>query len=389
MFDAVAPVLGDGSAGASQRFQQTSGMVMAKGVEDCAFYRWSRLTSLNEVGGDPSVFAVDPVAFHDAMATRQAERPHAMTAASTHDTKRAEDVRARIAVLAEVPEVWERALDRLLELAPLPDPGFGNLLWQAVVGAWSDDPALRDRLHAYAEKAMREAGDRTTWTAPDEAYERAVHAAVDAAFDDERVRGVLDEVLLAVGDAGRSNALSAKLLGLTIPGVPDVYQGSELREDSLVDPDNRRPVDFEARARMVAEERPGHPKLRLVREALRLRRDRPELFTSYAPVPASGVAADHVARLRPRRRRHRRHPAPARAGRPRRLGRHHPRAARRAMARPAHRESGRQRRQHRGRGAPRHRTGRAARGAAGAAAPAGTLRGLGATPPAGAAGRRR
>ena len=294
MFDAVAPVLGDGAAAASQRFQQTSGMVMAKGVEDCAFYRWARLTSLNEVGGDPSVFAVDPAAFHDAMATRQAERPHAMTAASTHDTKRAEDVRARIAVLAEVPDLWADALDRLLALAPLPDPGFGNLLWQAVVGAWSDDPALRDRLHAYAEKAMREAGDRTTWTAPDEAYEAAVHAAVDAAFDDERVRGVLDEVLLAVGDAGRSNALSAKLLGLTIPGVPDVYQGSELREDSLVDPDNRRPVDFEARARMVAEERPGHPKLLLVREALRLRRDRPELFTSYAAVPAAGEAAGHV-----------------------------------------------------------------------------------------------
>ena len=294
VLDEVAPVLGDGAADATQRFQQTSGMVMAKGVEDQAFYRWARLTSLNEVGGDPSVFAVSPTDFHAAMAERQAERPYAMTAASTHDTKRGEDVRARIAVLAEVPELWAEALDRLLDLAPLPDAGFANLLWQAVVGVWSDDPALRERLHAYAEKAMREAGDRTTWTAPDAAYEDAVHAAVDAAFDDERVRAVLDEVLAAVTDAGWSNALAAKLVGLTIPGVPDVYQGSELWEQSLVDPDNRRPVDFTARGRLVAEERPAHPKLRLVREALRLRRDRPELFTAYDAVVPRGEAADHV-----------------------------------------------------------------------------------------------
>ena len=294
VLDEVAPVLGDGAADATQRFQQTSGMVMAKGVEDQAFYRWARLTSLNEVGGDPSVFSVTPAQFHAAMAERQADWPHAMTAATTHDTKRGEDVRARIGVLAEVPDLWADALGRLLELAPVPDPGFGNLLWQAVVGAWSDDPEMRQRLHGYAEKAMREAGDRTTWTAPDADYEAAVHAAVDAAFDDERVRAVLDEVLLAVGDAGRSNALSAKLVGLTIPGVPDVYQGSELREDSLVDPDNRRPVDFAVRERLVAQERPEHPKLALVREALRLRRDRPELFTTYDALPASGEAADHV-----------------------------------------------------------------------------------------------
>ena len=143
---------------------------MAKGVEDCAFYRWSRLTSLNEVGGDPSVFAVAPDDFHAAMTTRQADWPHAMTAGSTHDTKRGEDVRARIAVLAELPDRWAAALDRLLELVPLPDPGFGSLLWQAIVGAWPaggvDAPDLRSRFHAYAEKAMREAGDRTMWTAP-------------------------------------------------------------------------------------------------------------------------------------------------------------------------------------------------------------------------------
>ena len=122
-----------------------------------------------------------------------------MTAGSTHDTKRGEDVRARISVLAEVPDVWAAALDRLLELVPVPDPGFGNLLWQAVLGAW---PASRERLHAYAEKAMREAGDRTQWTAPDEAYEAAVHAAVDAAFDDAEVRTVLDELVEPVAGPG-------------------------------------------------------------------------------------------------------------------------------------------------------------------------------------------
>jgi malto-oligosyltrehalose synthase/malto-oligosyltrehalose trehalohydrolase len=308
--DTVAPVLHDGSADATQRFQQTSGMVMAKGVEDQSFYRWARLTSLNEVGGDPSVFSVSPAQFHAAMAERQAERPHAMTAASTHDTKRGEDVRARISVLAESPEAWGRTLDRLLELAPLPDGGFANLLWQAVLGVWpeSGDPGaapgaapgpvpgreLRDRLHAYAEKAMREAGDHTTWTAPDTAYEQAVHAAVDAAFDDPEVGAVLAEAVAQVADAGRSNALAAKLLGLTIPGVPDVYQGTELFDDSLVDPDNRRPVDFDVRAALVAADRPDHPKLRVVREALRLRRDRPELLTTYDALDCDGEAAGHV-----------------------------------------------------------------------------------------------
>jgi malto-oligosyltrehalose synthase/malto-oligosyltrehalose trehalohydrolase len=303
-FDLVAPVLADGAAAPTQRFQQTSGMVMAKGVEDCAFYRWSRLTSLNEVGGDPSVFSVSPAAFHDAMTRRQAGWPHAMTAASTHDTKRGEDVRARISVLAELPDRWAATLDRLLELVPLPDPGFGSLLWQAILGAW---PASRERLHAYAEKAMREAGEHTQWTAIDTAYEDAMHAAVDAAFDRADVRQVLDELVALVAAPGWSNALAAKLVTLTVPGVPDVYQGSELWEQSLVDPDNRRPVDFDRRAALLKElragERPpvgrgpdddGAVKLLLAHVALTARRDHPELFTSYTPLVAEGDAADHA-----------------------------------------------------------------------------------------------
>ncbi|MFC4785660.1 malto-oligosyltrehalose synthase [Nocardioides sp. MAHUQ-72] len=300
----LEPVLGDPSLDPAKRFQQTSGMVMAKGVEDCAFYRWSRLTSLNEVGGDPSVFSLVPDAFHEQMAARQAGWPLAMTTLSTHDTKRGEDVRARITALAEVPGEWAATLERLLDLATVPDPGFGSLLWQAAVGAW---PLDRERLHAYAEKAMREAGDRTTWTDPDEAYEKAVHAAVDAAYDDPGVGVVLTGMVDRLAAPGWSNALAAKLLSITVPGVPDVYQGSELWEQSLVDPDNRRPVDFDDRTDRLGALRegagttltgaasdPGTAKLQLVRTALTLRRDRPALFTSYAPLRASGPAADHA-----------------------------------------------------------------------------------------------
>ena len=296
--DLLEPVLNDEWGQPARRFQQTSGMVMAKGVEDCSFYRWSRLTSLNEVGADPSVFAVDAPTFHDAMALRQREWPHAMTTTSTHDTKRGEDVRARIAVLAELPDVWEAALDELLSLVPLPDPAFGALLWQAILGAWTPEhlPDLRERLHGYAEKAMREAGDRTTWTEPDETYEAAVHAAVDAVFDSADVQRVLTDLCVHIDEAGRSNSLALKLIALTVPGVPDVYQGSELWETSLVDPDNRRPVDFDHRVAVLAgtDSDDAVTKLHVTCSALTLRRERPELFESYAAVTASGSAADHV-----------------------------------------------------------------------------------------------
>ena len=303
-FDLLEPSLGDPAHAAALRFQQTTGAVMAKGVEDCAFYRTSRLTSLTEVGGDPSEWSLTADEFHAAMAERQRFWPYAMTTTSTHDTKRGEDVRARIAVLAELPDVWTAALDTLLTLAPLPDPSFGNLLWQAVLGAW---PASRQRLHAYAEKAMREAGDRTTWTSPDATYEQAVHAAVGAAFDDPAVTAVLDDLLGRVAGPGWSNGVSAKAIALTMPGVPDVYQGSELWEQSLVDPDNRRPVDLDVRravlARVLDGERPvltphpddrGDAKLLVTQVALTLRRAQPHRFTSYSPVLAHGEAASHV-----------------------------------------------------------------------------------------------
>ncbi|HEX5917873.1 MAG TPA: malto-oligosyltrehalose synthase [Nocardioides sp.] len=297
-YDVLEPLLHDEWSQPARRFQQTSGMVMAKGVEDCSFYRWSRLTSLNEVGGDPSVFAIDVDQWHEAMVARQRDWPDAMVTLSTHDTKRGEDVRARITVLAEEPGHWERALDELLRLAPVPDPGFGSLLWQAVLGAWTPDhlPDLRDRLHGYAEKAMREAGDRTTWTEPDEAYESQVHAAVDAVFDADDVRAVLLDLATRIDEPAQANSLAAKLLAITMPGVPDVYQGSELWETSLVDPDNRRPVDFDHRAAVLAgtAEDDAAAKLHVTCTALTLRRERSELFTTYAPVHATGSAAGHV-----------------------------------------------------------------------------------------------
>ncbi|THJ04037.1 malto-oligosyltrehalose synthase, partial [Nocardioides sp.] len=305
----IEPVLSDAKHPAAMRFQQTTGAVMAKGVEDTAFFRYNRLTSLNEVGGDPDVFSFSVGDFHQAMAERHAQWPYGMTTLSTHDTKRGEDTRARITALAEVPELWATSLEELLRRHPGPGRGFGALLWQAVVGAWRDDDRdLRSRLHAYAEKAMREAAEHTTWADPDDAYERGVHAAVDAAFDDPAVAGIVRRLLTAVVDAGWSNGLSAKLVQLTMPGVPDVYQGSELWEQSLVDPDNRRPVDLTRRARLleqVQRERsgiprpigvddPGHAKLLVTATALRLRRERPDLFTTYDAVDAEGEAAAHV-----------------------------------------------------------------------------------------------
>ena len=282
------------------RFQQTSGMVMAKGVEDTAFYRYSRLVSLNEVGADPSVFALDPLDLHLELLRRQRDRPAAMTTLTTHDTKRSEDTRARISVLSELPGDWAAAFARLQEAAPIPDAPFANLLWQSLLGAW---PLSRERAHAYAEKAAREAGSSTTWTDVDQAFEDAMHAAVDAAFDDPRVRGELERLDARITAAGWSNSLSAKLLQLAMPGVPDVYQGTEYWDRSLVDPDNRRPVDYAERARELAAlaegaapapDADGRAKLLLTSRALQLRRARPELFTGYAAVPARGAAADHV-----------------------------------------------------------------------------------------------
>ncbi|MET4058569.1 (1-_4)-alpha-D-glucan 1-alpha-D-glucosylmutase [Arthrobacter sp. UYP6] len=286
------------------RFQQTSGMVMAKGVEDTAFYRYSRLTSLNEVGADPAHFAVAPAELHTRLLRRQLEQPAAMTALTTHDTKRSEDTRARISVLSEIPGEWSKAFSTLEALAPMGDGSMANLLWQGIIGAW---PLSRERAHAYAEKASREAGASTRWTAPNAEFEDRMHAAVDAAFDHPEINALITSLVERIRSAGYSNSLAAKLLQLTMPGVPDVYQGTEFWDRSLVDPDNRREVDFVRRRQVAAslsaaDENAMSPavdedaaaKLALVARALQLKRGRPELFSRYLPVVIEGPAAQHL-----------------------------------------------------------------------------------------------
>ncbi len=294
VIDSLLPILSNPGHPAAVRFQQTSGMVMAKGVEDTAFYRYTRLGSLTEVGADPAAFSIDAAEFHRRQQLRQASYPTSMTTLSTHDTKRGEDVRARISVLSEIPLEWEATVHALRDAVPLNDGPLELLLWQAIVGAW---PASRERLHAYAEKAAREAGDSTRWTEPSENFEQRMHALIDSAFDTPRVTELIENLLARITAAGWSNSLSAKLIQLTAPGVPDVYQGSELWETSLVDPDNRRPVDFDLRQLYLAAidagtfpeiDDTGAVKLLVTSRALRARRDHPELFSRYAPVEIYG-----------------------------------------------------------------------------------------------------
>ena len=313
--EALSPMLRDPGEELAVRFQQTSGAVMAKGVEDTAYYRWTRFIALNEVGGDPARFGLALDDFHAALAHREQIAPHGMTTLSTHDTKRSGDVRARLAVLSELPALWVdsvREFSRLADAAgaTVPDPALGHLLWQTLVGAW---PLPPERLHAYLEKAMREARTRTSWTDPDEAFETAMHAVADAALENPALSAAVARVAVQTIPAGRSNSLAAVLLQLAMPGIPDTYQGGELWDLSLVDPDNRRPVDFTARTELLRRVDDGWlpgmggpegndadlydagaAKLLVVSRTLRARRDHPERFTGYSPLRADGVAAPHA-----------------------------------------------------------------------------------------------
>ena len=298
-FAALSPRLHDASDELARRFQQLSGATMAKGTEDTAFYRYARFIALNEVGADAGEFGIGPDDFHALQHVRQERQPLSMTSLSTHDTKRGEDVRARLAVLAEVGPEWERFAEHFLERSGIPNRAFAYFLAQTLVGVGLVDE--RDRLHAYAEKAMREAGQETGWTSVDTAYESTVQAGIDLAYDDAGLRDAWQRVLALVEQPGWSNALGQKLVQLTMPGIPDVYQGTELWEDSLVDPDNRRPVDFGERRALLASltsappvDASGAAKLWVTTTALRLRRDRPELFATYTPVPVTGPTAGHA-----------------------------------------------------------------------------------------------
>jgi (1->4)-alpha-D-glucan 1-alpha-D-glucosylmutase len=258
------------------RFQQTTPPVVAKGVEDTAFYRYHRLVALNEVGGDPGRWWVSPEDFHAGNLVRAERFPRALLASQTHDTKRSGDVRARLAALTWMPEAWTE----FARGVPVPDdidPSDAYFVLQTLVGAW---PLSRERLDGYLEKALREGKRRSSWLDPDVEYERRVQ---EYAWSLARRVAPFAARLAPLGER---IGLAQTLLKLTCPGVPDIYQGDELECLSLVDPDNRRPVDWEARQRALAAAAPP-PKLRLIRDTLALRARRPAAFIgSYEPVAA-------------------------------------------------------------------------------------------------------
>jgi (1->4)-alpha-D-glucan 1-alpha-D-glucosylmutase len=296
------------------RFQQTCGPVMAKGVEDTAFYRWPRLTSLNEVGGDPLRFGVAPEEFHAYAAALQRDWPVTMTTLSTHDTKRSEDARARLGVLSEVPQQWAEAVADWNESSveyrshgSLPDPETIYLIWQTLVGTWRDGPLSPERLLDYLTKATREAKRHTRWTDPDTGYEHAVESFARSVLADEALMADVGAFCAELADPARVAVLGQKFVQLAMPGVPDVYQGCELVDLSLVDPDNRRDVDFAVRgrrlARLDAGEKPhdlDDEKLLVTSRTLRLRREHPEWFTgpdaAYWPVATTTGNAVAFAR---------------------------------------------------------------------------------------------
>jgi (1->4)-alpha-D-glucan 1-alpha-D-glucosylmutase len=284
------------------RFQQTTPPVMAKGVEDTAFYRYVRLLALNEVGGDAGRFGITVQRFHEGNLER---KPYNLLVSTTHDTKRSGDVRARLCALTAMPDEWAGAVRSWFEVnaelrddgAPTPDEEL--LIYQTLVGAW---PIEADRLEAYIEKALREAKVSSNWIEPDLEHEAAVKRFAVGLLDHGPFRYGFDAVAARVAELGERVALAQTLLKLTVPGMPDVYQGDELWALSLVDPDNRRPVDWEARRSALAELRDGAAptretaKLHLIAAALGLRRRRPEAFAGdYVPVPAGD---DVVAFLR-------------------------------------------------------------------------------------------
>ncbi|MBW3569721.1 MAG: malto-oligosyltrehalose synthase [Gemmatimonadetes bacterium] len=317
------------------KFQQLTGPVMAKGVEDTTFYVFNRLVSLNEVGGEPDRFGLDPEEFHAFNLERAEQWPHALSTSSTHDTKRSEDVRARINLLAEIPDLWAARVQAWAGFnavhkrsdddgRPIPDANDEYLLYQTLVGAWPfgelDDQARQDftaRLQAYMEKATREAKAHTSWINPNPAYDEGLAAFVAGTMSGGSA--FLDDFIpfqRTVARLGMVNSLAQTLVKIASPGVPDIYQGQESWDFSLVDPDNRRPVDYALRKRlmqsietrrgevglaeaareMVAEWEDGRIKLHLVQTALRMRMALPDAFTggAYVPLLAQGERAEHV-----------------------------------------------------------------------------------------------
>ena len=300
---------GDDEADLALRFQQLTGPVMAKGVEDTAFYLYNRLVSLNEVGGDPGCFGVSVQEFHAHNHRIATDWPSTLLATATHDTKRGEDVRARISLLSQIPGVWAATVRRWVSTnerqrcADMPDRNDEYLLYQTLVGAF---PLSVERAAAYMEKASREAKENTSWTRPDDAYDRALRDFVEGVMGDDAFQRDLAAFVATLAPAARAASLAQTMLKLTCPGVPDLYRGTELWDLSVVDPDNRRPVDHDLRRRLLDKTRDmdptdvwqwadeGAPKLWLTHRALDLRAHRPSSFApgaSYDPLPLSGESA--------------------------------------------------------------------------------------------------
>ncbi len=320
------------------KFQQTTSPVTAKGVEDTAFYRYNRLIALNEVGGDPEQFGLSLEEFHKRMRERQARWPHSLSASTTHDTKRSEDVRARLAVLSELPQEWRTRVGKWSRInrkhrgdaegERLPDRNDEYVFYQTLVGVWPVQPmgdeayrVLCERIERYMEKAIREAKVHTSWTNANPVYEHAMRDFVRAVLDRSRSHAFFDDFLPfqeRIAHYGLFTSLSQLLVKLTAPGIPDFYQGTELWNFSLVDPDNRRPVDYGVRAACVQDletvvaldgpergdqvrawaqhPRDGLLKLYLIMAGLHYRRREPGLFQAgdYLPLEAGGAKKQHV-----------------------------------------------------------------------------------------------
>jgi (1->4)-alpha-D-glucan 1-alpha-D-glucosylmutase len=322
------------------KFQQYTGPVMAKGLEDTAFYRYHRLVSLNEVGGSPDRFAVSVRAFHEASQRRLQQWPNSLLSSTTHDTKRSEDVRARINVLSEIPRLWRSAVARwgklnkakktLVDGQLAPSRNDEYLLYQTLIGVWplaplaaETRPGFIQRLQEYMRKATKEAKLHTSWINPHPSYDAAVEHFVAAVVSDRRFLHAFLPLAESVAVYGMYNALAQTVLKLTAPGVPDIYQGNEVWDFSLVDPDNRRPVDYQHRIALLAELRTqlndgdrrklaqalhtqwrdGRLKLYVTSRTLRYRRQHAELFRSgdYVPVDIWGEAQEHACAFLRRR----------------------------------------------------------------------------------------
>ena len=294
------------------RFQQLTGPVMAKGVEDTVFYCFNRLLALNEVGGDPAGFGTSPDAFHAFCAQLQSERPRTLLASATHDTKRGEDTRLRIGLLSEMPERWAEAVGRWSRMNAgfrcngFPETNLEYALYQTLVGTW---PIGIDRLGPYMLKAAREAKVHTSWTNPDPVYEGALQRFVEGVLGHAAFTADLSTFLDAMARPAMIASLAQTLIKCTAPGIPDFYQGADLWDFSLVDPDNRRPVDFDHRlhllgrlASLSADDildrgTDGMAKLYVIQRALHSRSCHPEAFGPegvYRPLQAMGPKARHA-----------------------------------------------------------------------------------------------